>query len=109
MMVKGKVALVLNEVGVDVYINIFLTSAQIGGEWSVSRPGRFTPEERAPGTHWIGGRVAPRAGLDDVENRKFLPLPELEHRPFGHPARSQSLSRLSGHDGNILNALAVNR
>jgi len=26
-----------------------------GGEWSASRPGRFTPMERAPGTHWIGG------------------------------------------------------
>jgi hypothetical protein len=25
-----------------------------GGEWSASRPGRFTPEERAHGAHWIG-------------------------------------------------------
>jgi hypothetical protein len=41
--------------GVDVYIHIFLTSALIGGEWSASRPGRFTPGERAPFTHWIGG------------------------------------------------------
>jgi hypothetical protein len=31
-----------------------LTSALDGGEWSASRPGRFTPRERAPGTHWIG-------------------------------------------------------
>jgi hypothetical protein len=30
-----------------------LTSALDGGEWSASRPGRFTPRERAPGTHWI--------------------------------------------------------
>jgi hypothetical protein len=29
--------------GVDVYIHIFLTSALIGGEWSDSRLGRFTP------------------------------------------------------------------
>jgi hypothetical protein len=41
--------------GVDIYIHIFLTSALAGGEWSASRPGRFTPGERAPGTHWIGG------------------------------------------------------
>jgi hypothetical protein len=34
-----------------------LTSAVDGGEWSASRPGRFTPRERAPGTHWIGGWV----------------------------------------------------
>jgi hypothetical protein len=30
-----------------------LTSALDGSEWSASRPGRFTPTERAPGTHWI--------------------------------------------------------
>jgi hypothetical protein len=32
-----------------------LTSALDGGEWSASRPDRFTPRKRAPGTHWIGG------------------------------------------------------
>jgi hypothetical protein len=57
--------------GVVVQIHIFLTSALVGGEWSASRPGHFTPGERAPGTHWIGGWVDPRAGLDDVEKRKF--------------------------------------
>jgi hypothetical protein len=36
--------------GVDVYIHIFLTSALAGGEWSTSRPGRFTPREKAPVT-----------------------------------------------------------
>jgi hypothetical protein len=51
----------------DVWIHIFLTSALVGGEWSASRPGRFIPTERVPGTHWIGGWVDPRAGLDDVE------------------------------------------
>jgi hypothetical protein len=34
-----------------------LTSALEGGEWLASRPGRFTPRERAPCTHWIGGCV----------------------------------------------------
>jgi hypothetical protein len=53
-------------------------------------PGRFTLGERAPGTHWIGGWVGPRASLDGAEKRKFLTLPGLEHRPFGRPARSQS-------------------
>jgi hypothetical protein len=53
--------------GVDVLIHIFLTSALAGGEWSASRPGRFSGGERAPSTHWIGGWVDPRAGLDDVE------------------------------------------
>jgi hypothetical protein len=42
---------------------------------------------RAPGTHWIGGWVELRAGLD-LEKRKFLTLPGLELRPLGRPARS---------------------
>jgi hypothetical protein len=53
------------------------------------------PRERASGTYWIGGWVDPRAGLDDVEKRKFLNLPGLELRPLGRPALSQSLYRLS--------------
>jgi hypothetical protein len=53
--------------GVDVQIHIFLTSALAGDEGSASRPYRFTPGERAPSTHWIGGWVGPRAGMDDVE------------------------------------------
>jgi hypothetical protein len=74
--------------GVDVQIHISLTSALAGGEWSASRPGRFTPRERAPSTHWIGGWVDPRAGLNDVEKKKFLTLPGLELWPLGRPARS---------------------
>jgi hypothetical protein len=79
---------------VDVYIHIFLTLALTGGEWSASCPCRFTPGERAPGTHLIGGWVGPRAGLGEVEKRKILPLSELELRPLDHLARSQSLYRL---------------
>jgi hypothetical protein len=56
--------------------------ALVGDEWSASRPGRFIPGERAPRTHWIGSWVSPRAGLDDVEKRKFLILPGLELRPL---------------------------
>jgi hypothetical protein len=56
---------------VDVQIHIFLISALAGGEWSASRPGRITPGERDLCTHWIGGWVDPRSGLDDVEKRKF--------------------------------------
>jgi hypothetical protein len=41
----------------------------------------FTPRplyphrKKPPGTHCIGDWVGPRAGLDDVEKRKFLILP----------------------------------
>jgi hypothetical protein len=71
----------------------FLTSALVGGEWPASRPGRFTPGERVPCTHWTGGWVDPRVGLDE-EKRKFLTLPGFELRPLGRLGRSQSLYRL---------------
>jgi hypothetical protein len=66
---KGKVVLYVMKAygGVDVQTHIFLTSALVGGEWSASRPGRFTPGERASGTHWIGGWVDPRARLNNKE------------------------------------------
>jgi hypothetical protein len=51
-----------------------LTSALDEYEWSALRIGRFTPKERAPETHWIGGWVGPRAVLDAVMTRKI-------HRP----------------------------
>jgi hypothetical protein len=38
--------------------------------------------------------VGARAGMDDVEKRKFLTLPGLELRPLSRPARSQTLYRL---------------
>jgi hypothetical protein len=66
--------------GVELYLHVFLTSALDGGEWSASRCGRFTPRERVPGTHWIGGRVGPRAVLDAVVKRK-IPSPRRESNP----------------------------
>jgi hypothetical protein len=62
--------------------------------WLVS----FTPRERAPGTHWIGGCVGPRASLDAVVKRKFsIPRRQSNTRTPNHPAHSQSLYRLSYH------------
>jgi hypothetical protein len=49
----------------------FFMSALDGDEWSASRPFRFTPWERAPDTHWIGGLVDRTAGLAAVEKRKI--------------------------------------
>jgi hypothetical protein len=57
-----------------------LTSALDGGEWSALRPGRFTPRERGPGPHWIGGWVGPRAVVDAVAKRK-IPSPRRESKP----------------------------
>jgi hypothetical protein len=57
-----------------------LTSALGGGGWSASCPGHFTPRERVPGTHWIGGWVGPRAVLDAAVKRK-IPSPSREWNP----------------------------
>jgi hypothetical protein len=62
--------------GVEVMINVVLTSTLVGAEWSTSRPGCFNPS-----THWIGGWVGPGTGLDDMKRRIF-PLPGFELRPF---------------------------
>jgi hypothetical protein len=52
----------------------FSTSALDGGEWSASRPGRFTPRGKAPSTHRLGGWVGPRTGLDNYIEEKTLSL-----------------------------------
>jgi hypothetical protein len=80
--------------GVDVYSHIFLNSALVGGAWSFQARAALPPWERFPGTHWIGGWVGPRVGLDDVEKRKLLTLTGFELRPLGRPTRNQSLYRL---------------
>jgi hypothetical protein len=57
-------------------------------------PAALPPVKALPHTHWIGGSVNPRAGLDDVEKRKFLTLSGLEIWPLIRPVHSQSLYRL---------------
>jgi hypothetical protein len=60
----------------------------MGGEWSASRPGRaLRPGKGPPGTHWTGGWVGPRAGLDTEERGKIL-CPcrgSNPHRPVVQP------------------------
>jgi hypothetical protein len=81
--------------GLDTYVHIILTSTLVGGEWSASHIGRFTPENRAPGSHLMGRWVGLRSGLSDVEKRKFLALPGLKLRTLSRPARSEPLYRLN--------------
>jgi hypothetical protein len=71
-----------------VHVCLFSTSALVGGEWSALHPGRFTPGERAFGTHRIGRWMDARAGLEDVKKRNFFTLLGIELRPLGRPARS---------------------
>jgi hypothetical protein len=56
----------------------FLTSALDGGESSASRPSRDLSPGKDFGTHWIGGWVDLRAGMDTRGYRKnVLPLPRI--------------------------------
>jgi hypothetical protein len=78
---------------VSVYIQVFLTSALVGGEWPASRPCRFNPEERACGMHRIGGCVSPREDLGNMGKFKILTLLGLKFHLLCRPTRSQSLYR----------------
>jgi hypothetical protein len=56
----------------------FLPRHKLQGTGQLHVPAALPPGERAPGAHWLGGSVGPRAGMDAVEKRKFLTLPGLE-------------------------------
>jgi hypothetical protein len=63
---------------VDVQSHVLSTSTLVGSEWLASRSDCFTQGEVAPGTHWLGGWMGPRGGLDDIEKWTFFTLPGLE-------------------------------
>jgi hypothetical protein len=73
----------------------FLISALDGGEWSASRPCRFTSEETAPSTHRIASWVGPKVGPGAVEKRKISH--SWESNP-DRPVRSLSLYRHSYYE-----------
>jgi len=52
-----------------------------GGEWSASRPGRFTAREGAPCAHWIEGWVGLRVCLDAVVKGK-IPILYRDSKPW---------------------------
>jgi hypothetical protein len=57
------------------------------------------PGDRAPTTHWIGGGIGPRAGLDTMEKRKIsYPCQKLNpsHPANGLVAVLTELSQLLG-------------
>jgi hypothetical protein len=72
--------------GVEEELRVFLTSALRGDEYSASRLGGFTLEERVRGAHWIGGREITGAGLDKREI--LCPYPQ---KPSTENARGLNL------------------
>jgi hypothetical protein len=75
----------------------FLTSVSERSDRSASHSCRFIPQ-RALGTHWIGGWVGPRDGLDGVVKSRILHWQESD---AGRPARCLSLYRLSYPDSRV--------
>jgi hypothetical protein len=74
---------------IEEQLHAFLTSALDGCEWSASRPGRFSPKEWAPGTHWRGEWVSPRVGLDAVKIKKNpINAPDKIQRPAANGLES---------------------
>jgi hypothetical protein len=70
----------------------FLTWALDGVSGQHHAPAALYPGERTPGIHCTGRWVGPRAGLG---RKNLLPLPGIEPRSPGRPARSQTLYCLS--------------
>jgi hypothetical protein len=53
-------------------------------------PGRFTPSERAPGTtHWIGGWMGLRTGMDTVSKRNTSHRDSNPDHPIVQPVVSR--------------------
>ena len=81
---------------VEVQVHSFVTAALHRGERAAPRPGGFIPVERARVTHWIGGWVGPRAGVDDFEYRKIPCFRrKLNRRSSVVQALAWSLNQLS--------------
>jgi hypothetical protein len=89
--------------GID---GLLLNSAMDGGEWSGSRSGRFTSEERTPATHWLWDWVLPRADLGDWttwRTEKYLTLRGV----LCLPKRRPEFEPRSGHVGFVVDKVAV--
>jgi hypothetical protein len=56
---------------------VFLNLALDGGEWSASRPGRFTSRRESSFHRRLGGPQSRSGGGGKEKN--FHPLPEIEH------------------------------
>jgi hypothetical protein len=49
-------------------------------------------------THWIGGWMGPRTGLDDVERRESFPLSGIKLRPVARRYTDCTIPVLMAHE-----------
>jgi hypothetical protein len=61
----------------------------MGMSRQIHTPAAVLSAKELPTPYWKGAWVGPRADLDTtVERKNLLPLPGIEARSFGRPARS---------------------
>jgi hypothetical protein len=77
----------------DVQTGMFLTSAGVEYDYSVSLPANSSPDKETP--YPLDRRLGePQSSLDDVEKKEFLTIPRLELRTPCSPICWQFLHRL---------------
>jgi len=62
--------------GVEVWLNEYLTSALDGSDGELHAPATSLQGKQSTDTHWTGGWVCPRGGLDAVAKRNLYPCRE---------------------------------
>jgi hypothetical protein len=80
-------------VRVPLWSRIFLTSALVGGEWSATRPCRFTSRGKSPRYPLDRRLGVPEPVWSTWRKENSRPFRYLKSNPFSRPARSQSLYR----------------
>ena len=79
-------------------LHSFLTSTLDEGEWSTYGLRRFSLRGKTSHTHQMGGWVAPRAGLDALEETKSLPPTRIwtpDHPVFSLVTVPTALAKLN--------------
>jgi hypothetical protein len=72
-------------------------------------PCRFTPWDKKPGAHWIGGRVYPRVGLGSMGKIKILHSRESNPgRPHHSPSLSPLLEVPNCYDADVFHCSELN-
>jgi hypothetical protein len=77
----------------------------LGGEWSASRPGRFTPRGMSHCYLFDRKLGGPQSQYVRCGEETILTLPELQLRTLGCPACNQSLYPLSYRDSSFVNMI----
>jgi len=65
------------QMGVEIYLHVFINLALVEGEWSDSRPGRSPKWNESNNALWVGGCLDPRGSMNTF-GKRLLSLPGIE-------------------------------